>query len=340
MRAYNVATLIGPGKKGKHMKVILLITIALGAALCGCVIPEWTTGLPINYGTASTGGEGVVSNMLVSSDWLSQNAGRGRNDLIVVHVGKSRQLYDTRHIPGAQFVALDEISATRGDLPDQVPTVTQLSKIVSRLGVGKRDRIVVYDEEEGLMAARFYLAMDYIGLGGQTAMLDGQFKRWLLDKRPVTAEAPKSAHPDFAPQVRPEVLVSLETCRDLVLLRQDQPRCRTMVVDSRLAEEYAGKVAGEGIKRPGHIPGAVNVPWTSNLRSTANPVLLPPEELRKLYEQRGIVPEDKITTCCRTGSQAAMTYFVLKYLGYNVSLFGGSYWQWSRTADLPVQAEE
>ncbi len=306
----------------------------LAVLASGCTqVPEWSTGSKIHYPPKARAAS-PQPGMLVSSDWLAQNINRG--DLVIVHVASDRAVYDRGHIPGAHFVALADVCGQRCGLPDEVPSVAQLAQVVARLGLEKRDHMIVYDEQEGLMAARFYVAMDYIGLGEQTSMLDGQFRRWQADNRPLSTDKVRAGESDIVPTVRPQVVLTLEAQKDAVALARETPRCAWQWW-TRGPEEFTGQRAGDGIQRPGHIPGAINVPWTSNIRSLANPVLLSMEELRRLYAQNGVMPEDFTVTYCRTGTQAAFSYFVLKYLGYNVTLYNGSYWQWSRAAELPVE---
>jgi 3-mercaptopyruvate sulfurtransferase SseA len=85
-----------------------------------------------------------------------------------------------------------------------------------------------------------------------------------------------------------------------------------------------------------HIPGAANVFWMGNVESKENPVLLPPAELRRLYASAGVAPARKVVTYCRTGGQAAHAYFTLKYLGYDVTMYDGSFFEWSQTEGAPV----
>jgi len=102
------------------------------------------------------------------------------------------------------------------------------------------------------------------------------------------------------------------------------------IIDARPPVFFCGKEAGADVRRPGHIPGAVNVAWTENLAAGAIPRLLPERELRELYAAAGVSERSTNVVYCRTGMEASLTYFVLKYLGYEASLYDGSYIEWAK----------
>jgi thiosulfate/3-mercaptopyruvate sulfurtransferase len=111
-----------------------------------------------------------------------------------------------------------------------------------------------------------------------------------------------------------------------------------VLIDARPVEEYTGTTPGEGIPRGGHIPGASNVFWMQNVVSKENPTLRSAAELRRLYEEAGVQHGRNIVTYCRTGGQASHAYFTLKYLGYEVVMYDGSFFEWSNTEGTPVVA--
>ena len=108
------------------------------------------------------------------------------------------------------------------------------------------------------------------------------------------------------------------------------------MIDARPVDEYTGIKPGEGVPRGGHIPGAANVFWMQNIVSRENPALRSVAELRRLYEETGSLSGRTIVTYCRTGGQASHAYFTLKYLGYDVVMYDGSFFEWSNTEGAPV----
>src|SRR5687768_1038215 len=103
--------------------------------------------------------------MLVSTDWLAKN--QKTKNLTVLHVGAQKAAYDKAHIEGASFLAWNDLTATRGGIPNELPPVENLQKLFSRLGLGNTGKIVVYGDLSGLMAARAFFTLDYLGHGSR-----------------------------------------------------------------------------------------------------------------------------------------------------------------------------
>jgi thiosulfate/3-mercaptopyruvate sulfurtransferase len=275
---------------------------------------------------------GVRDLMLVSTDWLWKH----HDEVVVLHVARNRDGYEKAHIPGAQFVAWSDLTTTRGGVLNEMPPVEDLVALMRRLGIERDDRVVVYDEGIGIQAARAYVALDYLGMGDRTALLDGGWKKWRADGHPVSTAVPKVAASSFQPQPRPEVLAHLQGVRDLSWAKTQAGGAGAALIDARPEREYTGEEAGDQVKRGGHVPGAANVFSGRNVVSEDNPVLRPTDELRSLYEKAGAQPGDKVVTYCRTGGQASLAYFVAKYLGYDTRLYDGSFSEWSAAEDTPV----
>ena len=276
----------------------------------------------------------VRSEMLVSTDWLSRRL--GDPGVVVLHVARERAHYEAGHLPGARFVAWNEITATRGGVPNELASVEALQNVFERVGVGEKGRLVLYGDQSGLSAARAYFTLDYLGHGERAALLDGGLEKWQAEKRPVSTEEARRLPAPFRPRVRPNAVAALDVVRDVSWTVRNVREPGMALLDARPAEEYTGEKPGEGVQRPGHIPGAANVFWMQNLQSRENPVLRPVPELRRLYEAAGARAGAKVVTYCRTGGQAAHTYFTAKYLGYDVVMYDGSFFEWNRAEGTPV----
>ena len=276
----------------------------------------------------------VRSEMLVSTGWLSQRLNDPR--VVVLHVARDRSHYEEGHVPGARFVSWDGITATRGGVPNELAPAGDLQKLFERLGVGEKARIILYGDQSGLSAARAYFTLDYLGHGGRAALLDGGLEKWRAEKRPVSTEQPQAVSAPFTPRVRPSSVVDLSVVRDLSWAASHVKTPGVALIDARPSDEYTGNKPGEGVSRPGHIPGAANLFWMQNLSGRDNPVLRPVRELRRLYEAAGARPGVKVVAYCRTGGQAAHTYFTAKYLGFDVVMYDGSFFEWNREQDTPV----
>jgi thiosulfate/3-mercaptopyruvate sulfurtransferase len=272
--------------------------------------------------------------MLVTTGWLAARLGDPK--VFVLHVARERAHYERGHVPGARFVAWGEITATRGGVPNELPPAADLKRLFERLGVGDEGRVVLYGDGAGLSAARAYFTLDYLGHGARAALLDGGLEKWRAEGRAVSTAPVEPTPAPFTPRLRAGVVTELDVVRDLSWAATSLPTPDAVLIDARPAEEYAGTKPGEGVARGGHIPGAANVFWMRNVVSAENPVMRPAAELRRLYEAAGAAPGRQLVTYCRTGGQASHSYFTLKYLGYDVVMYDGSFFEWSNAKDTPV----
>ncbi|OGG03403.1 MAG: hypothetical protein A3F83_12615 [Candidatus Glassbacteria bacterium RIFCSPLOWO2_12_FULL_58_11] len=312
------------GLAGKTRLIVL--PVILSAALLSC------SRKPSETAQSAPEGPGVRTEMLVSAGWLEGNL--GQENLVLLQVADSSADYHKSHIPGALYLRWKDIVVDRDGVPNELPDPEQLTALVQRLGITENSRIVLYDQGDGVQAARAYVTLDYLGLGGVTALLDGQLKKWTAEGRPVNSEVPEIHPSSFVPHFNPEIIVSLDEMRKLVE-SGDTGAC---LVDARSPEQYSGKETGHGSTRGGHIPGAENLPWQLSIVSADDPVFKPADELRKLYAGAGASSGRPVITYCNTGRTASQDYFVLKYLGYNTRLYDGSFSQWSTAEETPVQA--
>jgi thiosulfate/3-mercaptopyruvate sulfurtransferase len=277
----------------------------------------------------------VRSNMLVSTDWLAKHL----NDphVVILHIARDRKGYDAGHIPGARFVALSEIVVTRDGILNELPPAADLKSVFERAGVSDDSRVILYSEPNVLPATRAYFTLDYLGHGNRAALLDGGLPKWRAESRKVATDAPEVQVGHFTPHPNPDVLVGIDAVKDLSWAANGHVPASAALVDARGATDYQGKTAAKEITRPGHIPGAVNMFWMQDQKSKDDPTLLPAAELRKLYEGIGVTPDHPAVTYCNTGMQASQSYFTLKYLGYDVHMYDGSYSEWSSAKGTEVQ---
>jgi len=270
-----------------------------------------------------------TSRMLVQSNWLAQHL--ADRSLVILHVGADRTSYNTGHIPGARFLALSEIAAPRNGIPNQLPPAENLKSTFERLGVGDHSRVVIYGDMLGLLAARAYFTLDYLGLGNNAALLDGGLEAWSKEHDTVKTLPAEPGPTVLTIHPHPELVIELANLREIV------PSRSTLLVDARPPMDYAGMGRSEGIARPGHIPGAVNVFWAENLISQQNPVLKPVSEIQARYATAGLKPGIKAIVYCRGGIQAAHDYFTLKLAGFRPALYAGSFIEWSSTFGTPIE---
>lgn len=274
--------------------------------------------------------------LLVTTEWLAAHL--DEPNVKVLHVGRSREEYEAGHLAGARFLPWEEVVVARDGIPNELPDPESLVATVRNLGIGDGDRIVLYEGGKGLFAARAYMSFDYLGLGDVTAILDGHLAKWQAEQRPLVTEEPEVTPSTFEPRLRSEVVVALAEMEELVRSPNDPSQNPPVVLDSRPEVNYTGEEPGQDIPRGGHIPGAVHLFWEEHLTGSEVPVMKPPVDLLRLYSAAGVEPDDRVVTYCRTGVQAAHTYFVLKYLGYDVRLYDASFIEWSAVEGVPVEA--
>lgn len=261
--------------------------------------------------------------LLVSTGWLSAHLEDPK--LVILHVGAAEE-YAAGHIPGARRLSLADISVTGPEgLRLEMPSVEQLQAALGRVGITNDSRIVIYPGNESVQSAtRVWFTLDYVGLGANVSLLDGGLLRWKAEGRRLSTEAPevRASQPKLAP--RPELIV------DAAWIREHMKDPNVAVLDARTPEFYSGSNPGQ-MPRAGRIPGAINVPYNSLLDEQLR--MRPPAELRtKLPAGKELV------VYCHIGQQATLLYFAARLLGQPVRLYDGSFQEWSRRQELPVES--
>lgn len=269
----------------------------------------------------------VRSQMIVSTDWLAKNLNNPK--MIVVQVGREQKDYFAGHIPGARFLPLNALVITRDNKANELPPIDKLKSLFANLGINNDSRIVLYGDNYNLLAARAYFTLDYLGFGDQAAILDGGLDKWKAEKRALSTEVFEIKTGNFTPTVNPKVIAVRDVVRDVSWMTSNLDAPNYSLIDARPNDEYTGAKADATLAKLGHIPGAVSIYWMEkNLVSKENPVLKSANELRQIYEAAGATKDKKIVSYCRTGVQASHTYFVAKYLGYDVAMYDGSFSEW------------
>ncbi len=268
----------------------------------------------------------VRSEMLVSTSWLQDHL--GDSELVVLYIGRSRSAYDAGHIPGARFLPLDDLVEQHSGSLNDLPPVDTLQALFESLGVSDDTRVVLYGESGGLLAARAYFTLDYLGHGERVALLDGGMEKWAMESRPIERQQvhPRPAH--FTPHVNADVLITTSQLHEMTDEAATASSPNYLLLDARPSREFDGTVASEAIPKAGHLPGAQSLYWKTLLRPEAAPSLLDRTELQQAFTHAGANPQKLIVTYCRTGMQSSFTYFVAKYLGYRVAMYDGSVYEW------------
>ena len=264
--------------------------------------------------------------ILVEPMWLSQHLGEVR----VVDLRWSlrgppgRQKYDESHIPGAVFVDLDrDLSRTGGPGRHPLPSDEHFAAVLSRIGVAESTSVVVYDQRDGSVAARMWFMLRAAG-HARAALLNGGFEAWVAAGLPVSREEPR-IEPAPVRKVGFERMVDAE---------QVVRRGKAALLDARAAERYRGET--EPIdKKPGHIPGAINGPFSQNLDASGR--FLAPAALRGLYGPYGSYGPDAPIVSCGSGVTACHTAFAMELAGLPPArLYVGSWSGWIEDPARPI----
>jgi len=271
--------------------------------------------------------------VLVETEWLARHL--GDPELRIVESNENPELYAQGHIPGAIHIHW------KTDLQDPVRrdwiSREQLEKLLGERGIGNEHTIILYGDRNNWFATYTFWLLKYYGVE-KVKILNGGRQKWIAEGRPLSTEVPRYPPTTFrAKDPDPE----LRAFRDEILRRLGDPQLG--LVDVRSPQEYTGELIAppgypqEGAQRPGHIPGAANIPWTQNVREDGT--FKPAEELRALYEPKGITPDKEIVAYCRIGERSSLTWFVLKYLlGYpKVKNYDGSWTEWGSLVGVPIE---
>jgi thiosulfate/3-mercaptopyruvate sulfurtransferase len=265
--------------------------------------------------------------LTVDSRWLAAHL-RDPN-LVLLHLGEKPE-YEAGHIPGARFVNLMDIvvDGRPAGLSFEMPAPDDLRARLETLGISNDSRIVVYYGKDWVSpSTRVIFTLHHAGLGDRVSLLDGGMQKWKSDGNAVTADAtPAKRGTLSALTVRPTIV-------DVEYVKSHLRAPGTVIIDARAPVFYDGPSHGE--HRAGHIPGAVNIPFNTVFDDSN--VVLSRDSLTTLFRSAGVTPTDKVVVYCHIGQQATAVIFGARLLGYDAVLYDGSFDDWSRRTELPVE---
>lgn len=271
------------------------------------------------------------NDVLVDAEWVQARIDDPKT--VIVEVDEDTSAYDKNHIKNAIRIdwKQDLQDPVRRDFVDQAG----FEKLLSEKGIGNDDTVVLYGGNNNWFASYAYW---YFKLYGHqdVKLLDGGRKKWELDSRDLVAEVPTRAQTEY--KAKPQD-ASIRAFRDEVV----EAIGALNLVDVRSPDEFSGKLLApahlpqEQSQRPGHIPGARNIPWSKSANDDGT--FKSDDELKEIYEGAGVDLSKDTIAYCRIGERSAHSWFVLhELLGQtNVKNYDGSWTEYGSLVGVPVE---
>ena len=296
----------------------------------------WTVILLLGGNVSTLAQESMLPGPLVSAEWLAEN----RDDLQVIHISRGEHLFRTSFIPGGSMVPWSAINVTREN--DQGQTVAAVvappeifSAAMQEAGLVDDKPVVIAapGDSAGSMtyATRLYWQMKYYGKDNM-AILDGGVRAWTSAGQQTALRPAQLPRGDWQAETPRQEL--LATSQDV---RQALDSKDTVLLDTRDTAQFTGRVVSGSVSRAGHLPDAVNVPYSNVTSATGVALLRPKSTLEALFSIPALDGRPVITYC-NSGTTSSLAWFVLsEFLGVeDVSLYDGSMIEWTANRDNPV----
>jgi thiosulfate/3-mercaptopyruvate sulfurtransferase len=275
-----------------------------------------------------------AKDVLVDTQWVEDHL--NDESIRIVEVDENPGLYAEAHIPGA--IGFD----WKQDLQDQVKRdflgPSEFGELFGSRGISNDHQVVLYGDRNNWFAAYTYWYLRYYG-HDNVKLMNGPREKWISEGRPTTTDVPEYQPQSFTAREGDQ---SIRAMRDEVGESLDR---NVNLVDVRSPQEFSGELiamAGyeqEGAQRAGHIPGAASVPWAQAVQEDGT--FKPADELRELYEGKGVIDGNPVIAYCRIGERSAHTWFVLhELLGQDdVKNYDGSWTEWGNMVAVPIEKD-
>jgi thiosulfate/3-mercaptopyruvate sulfurtransferase len=271
---------------------------------------------------------------LAPAAWLAAHLGEVRAGALVladvrwVRGGSALEAFERGHLPGAVSLDLDrDLAAPAFEGPGRhpLPAPGDFAERMGAAGIGDATPVVAYDEVRGSVAGRLWWMLD--ALGHPAALLDGGIEAWTggLETGPGRPCPPARFTPRPWPRER------LADAGDVSTILRERSG---IVIDVRAGERYRGEF--ESIDPvAGHIPGAINVPWTETLEAGSGSFTAP-ERVRERLEREGVDPSVPVVVQCGSGVTACHAALALRRAGIDARVYEGSWSDWISDPGRPV----
>ena len=271
--------------------------------------------------------------VLVDTDWLEQHL--EDKDLAIVEVDEDTTAYDKGHVPNA--IAINWVTELHASPRREFVSSEQLVELLGSRGISSDQTIVLYSGNNNWFAAYAYWLLKYRGVDN-VKLLDGGRKKWELESKLLTQEAPQRSAATFQiGREQPDIRAFRDEVLDL------STSGKGAWVDVRSPEEFRGELLApphlpqEQAQVPGHIPGAANITWSKTVKEDGT--FKSRADLEALYGAEGITADKDVITYCRIGERSSHSWFVLKeLLGFQrVKNYDGSWTEYGSLVGVPVE---
>jgi len=272
--------------------------------------------------------------VLVDTQWVEDHLNDPKVRVAEVDYDPTAN-YKLGHVPGA--VLFDWKEDINDPLTRNIFSKQSCEDLMKRAGINNDTTLILYGDFNNWFAAFAFWVFKYYGYN-DVRIMNGGRKKWLEEDRPLSKDVPKYPIGNFkAAEPDNSIRVFLNYVRDSLGSGQK------VLIDVRSPKEFTGEILAppeyptEHAQRGGHIPGALNIPWSQAVNEDGT--FKSAEELKKLYESKGISSNKEVIAYCRIGERSSHTWFVLKYLlGYsNVKNYDGSWTEWGNMINNPIE---
>jgi thiosulfate/3-mercaptopyruvate sulfurtransferase len=275
-----------------------------------------------------------AQHVLVDTETVANNLGKS---LKIVEVDYDPEnAYRQGHLQGASLIWW------KRDINDPITrdiiSKSQFEDLLSKSGITAQSEVVLYGDFNNWFAAFVFWIFKYYG-HENVKIMNGGRKKWEIENRSYTKDEPQIQRTNYVAQPPNEGLRAY-----LFDVRRALDKKDTVLVDVRSPKEFSGEITApaeypmEHAQRGGHIPNANNIPWASAVND-ADGTFKSVEDLKKIYETKGVTPDKDVICYCRIGERSSHTWFVLKYLlGYpQVRNYDGSWTEWGNMIGNPIE---
>jgi len=247
---------------------------------------------------------------------------------ILIDMCKPEQ-YGKGHIEGAIYLDYPMIISGEKPVMGRLPTIEKLNQAMSSIGLTEDTHVIAYDDEGGGKAARLVWTLHCLG-HFKASILDGGLINWANEGRALSIETTTATPSDYQGNLSEDYLVHR------AYITKNLNNDNMALLDARSIQEYTGEKAFAA--RGGHIPGAIRYEWTDTMDKEHGMKLLPDDVIQKSLIDLGFTKDKEVICYCHTHHRSALSYLVLKKLGYsNVKGYPSSWSDWGNQPDTPIE---